>query len=439
MFRYFWDLIKIQFKNLNKIFILSVFVGIFLPLLYTFLRTLFIIDNGSNSYAMTQYWVYIQVALEVIGAFLILPIFTFNKEHHLRKNIAILFFVIIILIFILIILFSFTPILLDDMEKMNNDQDITRNDLRNFLFISIIANIFLIYEQFLLSEVICEQKSIKVLILTALSLTFKISIDLLFLAPFSPIEFNINNLALSQLISSFIIILVLQIMWILSYLKNKSKAVFSELKKYFYRGIIPGLESFIRNFFYIFVTLEIVNSLGENEWNSWNLANWIYWQLLFQFVTIFQYSLVAERVNNKKINSDQATYFFIFIDILIFLILTPILITFIIPILIDSNEINWLNLTTQTAWILFPFMLILSITTLLKTKFLVENKLHYILISTIITNFIIYFPVFICLQIGINFNYNANLILWSIGIFLSFITCIFQFKYLLNNTNFAKI
>lgn len=66
-------MIKELFDNLKKLdkkFIISMAIGVLLPMIYGFTRVLWILDYGSTTYAMASYWVYIQVFLEVIVAFL---------------------------------------------------------------------------------------------------------------------------------------------------------------------------------------------------------------------------------------------------------------------------------------------------------------------------------------------------------------------------------
>ena len=416
-----------EFKKIDRKFLLACIVGIFLPLTYGILRTYFIVSHGSNSYALSSYWSYIQIFMEITGAFLILPLFTFANKKNGNKNFSILVGVVGALLILIMLLFSLTVPLLNSMVEINTDDSITRNMLRNFLWLSFISNGLLIYEKFLMADVIIERNNKKVYLFTSIALTLKISLDILFLSSISPIEYSVNNIALSQMISTIIIIAFLQIYWFITYYKESSKIKFDkeELIIYYKKGVVPGFEVAVRNFFYAFVTLKIVNSLGELQWNSWHLAGWVYWHIIFQFTIVFEYVLLSERINNKDLDFKKVTRLFLLFDLAIFIIIGPISIIFILPLIVDEEE--WLSLTTITAFIMLPFMYFMGTQGLFRTKFLTENKLRLILYNTLITNLVIQLPVFIIMLFGVSINYSANLAIWMSAISMSYFIYVFQY------------
>ena len=102
--------------------------------------------------------------------------------------------------------------------------------------------------------------------------------------------------------------------------------------RYYKKGFFPALELTIRNLAYIFVILQVALQLGENDFNTWNMAGYIYWVVILRIVIVFDYYLISESTQGKT-NSEISKLVTImaFIEFLIFFVLGILLSLFYLP------------------------------------------------------------------------------------------------------------
>ncbi len=418
-----------ELKKINKTFLVICILGIFLPILYSWLRVIWIVSDSQNTIQMASTWIYIQIIVEVFTAMIILPLFTYSKENK-KKSPTIFISVFVITIIVFYFLVTFFPWLFQKMLENDANLLFTHKELRIFLIIAMASSSLKILEKFLISDIIVERDSIEGIFTIGVNMFIKIFFDLLLISPLFISNFNLIYLSLSSLVSSIIIIFVLTLYWIFKYKKNNVNWIinFSDLKEFYRKGIWPGAEVFVRNLFYFLVTLSILNQLsGDNAFVIWNYGGWIYWVIIIQLSNSFRYSLLSERVNNKEANLDVLTNCYILFDLIIYIFLTPLAIKFILPTIIDDEFI--LKSSTQTAWALSISMFYVSAYGKLTTKFMTENKYIYMFFITLVNSLLISLPVKIFMLAGGQVNYAQNLIIFELGIFTSFIMGYFLYNF----------
>ena len=79
------DTIKKLFPLKNK-FLTYLLISTLLPLIYSTLRVFWVLDINEQVYAMSNFWVYIELVVEVVGAFIIMPFFA-EVNTKLEENI----------------------------------------------------------------------------------------------------------------------------------------------------------------------------------------------------------------------------------------------------------------------------------------------------------------------------------------------------------------
>ncbi len=426
-----------EFKKVDKGFLLVLLFAVSIPVIYSFLRLLWITDDGSQSYAMTSFASYIQVIFEIFMVFLIVPLFTYRKSEFLTKSNSMLIGIVIISFFMFLFSLCLVPLIYQGMINMNPDAD--KEDLLIYLIIMSLSYSLEIVEFYFISEIVIEKHNFKGMLVVSLGLLIKIVVDLLLISSIAVVDFTIVNVAISSLISSLIIIFVLFILFIVKQHRTIAiqKVKISEIMDFYKRGFYPGLDILIANFFYAFVTLKIVSNLSETGWNSWHLGMWIYWHIIFKITAVLKYSLLSESKNNEEIDEHNLTVLYCIFDTIIFFTLGPILSLTLLKTVVDDPD--WLKLSTATSLYMIPFMLAMSIGDKLKIKMLNTNNYKYILWDTAIANFIIEFPVLIMLMVGIEFNYLENLLIWTATTSFYFVLIVLFYRKILNKEKEEKI
>jgi len=252
-----------ELKKIDKRFLLVLLFSTLVPIIYSYLRLMWITSEGSETYSMTSFNAYINALAEVFTAFLILPVFSYRKQEYRTKSNSLLFSVFLASMVLLIILLIINYSLLEKMIELNPDA--SREELLTFLRLTSISKALEIFETYLIYEIAIEKNSAKGIFITTLSLMLKIVIDILLISKFAIVDFNIINVALSSLISTLIVIGTLVILYFFNQHKTITiqKIHFNDMLNFYKRGFFPGLDKLIGNFFYTFVTLAIVNHLGE--------------------------------------------------------------------------------------------------------------------------------------------------------------------------------
>ncbi len=422
-----------ELKKIDKKFLIVLLFATIAPVVYSFLRTLWITSDSATSYAMTSFNAYISAFTEIFAVFLVLPIFTYQKQEYKSKSNSLLFAVILATIILMIILLLSNQFTLKQMMILNPDA--SRSELLTYLRLIAITNALSILETYLIYEIILDKNIYKGIFITIITLVLKIILDFILISNYAIIPFTIINVAWSSLISTIIIVSILLFWYFYHQEKTTSikRAKIPEMMEFYRRGFYPGLNKLIANFFYVFVTLAILSNLKETEWNAWNLGTSLVWHISFYLANVFKFSLVSEIVNNDQIDKHRLTLAYILLDIIVFVGFAPIYIPLLTPILIQDK--SWLSLSMLTSFLMVLPFLTIALAEKLQIRMVYENKFHYVVAGTVISNLLINLPILLALLSGIKFNYLDNYLLSATSNYLVLLIDSFFYYSLLKEEN----
>lgn len=389
--------IKLSLKNINyKLFIALLVMGL-CPTIYTTLRVFWLGElPGEWSFSIAGQLSWVNLLYEVINEAIILPLFYFigkvildKKELTNRIKTGLLIsLATYFCLSVLIIIFAEDLLLL--MAASPNIIEASVSYIR----IESIANIFIILFNFILVSLITLGKDKYVYILTVVKLVLSIVIDVFLLSNLS-VSFNlgVNGIAYSNIIvnlSLFIVsIFILYKEGINIF--NKEKLSFSWIKEFVKVGGISGLESFVRNLFYMVMISRMVNVVGE-QGTYWVANNFIWGWLLLPVIQLGELIKQEIATNKESLRKNTLGYFFITTCIcLLWVITIPLYKPFMSRILNFSEVDKLFNL----VMVLLVFYMCYAFQNIFDSTFYGLGKTNYMLFESVVTNIIYYGVCFI--------------------------------------------
>ena len=308
--------LKLSLKNINyKLFIALLVMGL-CPTIYTTLRVFWLGElPGEWSFSIAGQLSWVNLLYEVINEAIILPLFYFigkvildKKEITNRiKTGLLLSFAVYFCLSIIIVIFAEDLLLL-----MAASPDIIEASV-SYIRIEAIANIFIILFNFILVTLITLGKDKNVYILTVIKLILSVVIDTFLLSNLRvSLNLGVNGIAYSNIIVNLILfVLSIYILYKEGInLFNREKLTFSWIKEFLKVGGRSGLESFVRNLFYMLMISRMVNVVGE-QGTYWVANNFIWGWLLLPVIQLGE--LIKQEVSTNKdaIKNNTLGYFFI--------------------------------------------------------------------------------------------------------------------------------
>lgn len=435
--------IKYSLKNINyKLFISLLVMGL-CPTIYTTLRVFWLGNLPSEySFSIAGQLSWVNLIYEIINEAIILPLFYFTgkvlldkKELTNRIKTGLLISLIIyLLLSVIIIVFAEELLIL-----MAADANIIKESVQ-YIRIESIANIFLILFNFILVALVTIGKDKYVYILTVIKLLLCVVFDI-FLVSNLNISFNlgINGIGVSNIIVN--LLLLIASILILNKEKinlfNKDKLDFKWTKEYFKVGSISGIESFVRNLFYMVMISRMVNVVGE-QGTYWVANNFIWGWLLLPVIQLGE--LIKKEVATSKdaVEKNSLGYFTITLFIcLLWFILIPLYKPF-MQYILNFNEVDKLF---ELVLVLLGFYVLYAIQNVFDSTFYGLGKTNYMLFESVVTN-IIYYG--ICFILYITNVFKPSLLgialMFGIGNAFDSIVSLIAYLYLIkkNNLNILK-
>ena len=389
--------LKLSLKNINyKLFIALLVMGL-CPTIYTTLRVFWLGElPGEWSFSIAGQLSWVNLLYEVINEAIILPLFYFigkvildKKELTNRIKTGLLIsLATYFCLSVLIIIFAEDLLLL-----MAASPDIIEASI-SYIRIEAIANIFIILFNFILVSLITLGKDKYVYILTVVKLVLSVVLDTFLLSNFS-VSFNlgVNGIAYSNIIvnlSLFIVsIFILYKEGINIF--NKEKLSFSWIKEFLKVGGISGLESFVRNLFYMVMISRMVNVVGE-QGTYWVANNFIWGWLLLPVIQLGELIKQEIATNKESLRKNTLGYFFITTCIcLLWVITIPLYKPFMSRILNFSEVDKLFNL----VMVLLVFYMCYAFQNIFDSTFYGLGKTNYMLFESVVTNIVYYGVCFI--------------------------------------------
>lgn len=442
------DIISIGFnkigtslKNINyKLFISLLVMGL-CPTIYTTLRVFWLGQlPGEWSFSIAGQLSWVNLLYEVINEAIILPLFYFigkvildKKSLTNRIKTGLLITLSIYLLLSVVIIIFAEPLL----KVMATSPNIIEASI-TYIRIESIANIFSILFQFVLISLITLNKNKYVYILTGLKLILCSTLDLFLVSNLDvSLNLGVNGIAYSNIAVNLLLFIVSLLLLYKEGINifNKEKLCFKWSKELFKVGGISGIESFVRNIFYMVMISRMVNIVGE-QGTYWVANNFIWGWLLLPVLQLGELIKQEVATNKENVKNNSLGYFTItlFICILWFICL-PLYKPFMIHVLQFSDVDKLFELVIVLLWsyVLFAFQNIFDAT------FYGLGKTHYMLFESIVTN-VIYYGV--CFILYLTNVFQPSLIgialMFGIGNAFDSVVSLLAYIYLLKKNTYRK-
>ena len=379
-------------KNINyKLFISLLIMGL-CPTIYTTIR-LFWLGNipDTYSYSIAGQLSWVNLLYEVISEALILPLFYFigkvisDKKELVNRIKTGLIIVLTLYLLLSGMVYIFVEPLLKFMEISSDILPLSIKYIR----LESIANIFSILTNFILIALVTCGKEKFVYFYTFIKLILLILLDILFISKLNcSLKLVVNGIVISNIIINIIMFLlsIILLCKLKIHIFNNKKYDFTWTKELLKVGGISGIESFVRNIFYIIMISRMVNIVGE-QGTYWVANNFIWGWLLLPIIQLGE--LIKQEISTNKTNIQKNIQGYIFITsiiCLVWIVFIPLYKPFMYNILNynDVDKLFNLVIVLLGSYIFFAFQNIFDST------FYGMGKTNYMLFESIITNVIYY-------------------------------------------------
>lgn len=428
-------------KNVNyKLFISLLVMGL-CPTIYTSLRVFWLGQlPGEWSFSIAGQLSWINLLYEVINEAIILPLFYFIGKVILEKKSLtnriktglLITLSIYLLLSVVIIIFA-EPLL----KVMATSPNIIEASI-TYIRIESIANIFSILFQFVLISLITLNKNKYVYILTGLKLILCSTLDLFLVSDLNvSLNLGVNGIAYSNIAVNLLLFIVSLLLLYKEGINifNKEKLCFKWSKELFKVGGISGIESFVRNIFYMVMISRMVNIVGE-QGTYWVANNFIWGWLLLPVLQLGELIKQEVATNKENVKNNSLGYFTITLFIcLLWFICLPLYKPFMIHVLQFSDVDKLFKLVMVLLWsyVLFAFQNVFDAT------FYGLGKTHYMLFESIVTN-VVYYGV--CFVLYLTNVFQPSLIgialMFGIGNAFDSVVSLLAYIYLLKKNTFNQ-
>jgi Na+-driven multidrug efflux pump len=346
---------------------------------------------------------WVSLILEIFQEALILPLYhqlgatiqcQTRTKNKLKIGVMVTFFVHLILSGVLIALaWPLLKCMAQKQENLEATVIYIRLELCNIPLNSV--NTFFVTTL----TVLMANKHLYVVLLLRMCSTIATDTCFLSTLPFS-LQLGVKGIAYGNLISTCVVFAYCCVIcwqhlhFTTDDIFNKSSYNFSWMKSWTSVGLFSGLDSLIRNVFYILCVLRMMNVVEEQGlyWRS-NEFIWNWLLLLYlPLANVLKQDACGDDTMNHKHKLSSYILFVIFI-LLIWLLSLPLWKLFFISAMHvnDTDAQHMLSLVL----LLLPFYLMFMVTTLLNSVFYAKGRTHYLAIKSTVPNLCINLPAFV--------------------------------------------
>ena len=401
--------LKTSLKNINyKLFFALLVMGL-CPTIYTTIRVFWLGQlPGEWAFSIAGQLSWVNLIYEIINEAIILPLFYFvgkvlldKKELTNRLKTGLIITLGVYLVLTLVTITCANPLL----KLMATSPDII-DASATYIRIESVANIFAILSQFALVTLVTLGKDKQVYALTGVKLVLCVIFDIFFVSTLKcSLNLGVNGIAITNIIVNAILFAVTMFLLYKQGVNvfNKEKLNFKWIKDYARIGGISGLESFVRNIFYMVMICRMVNVVGE-QGTYWVANNFIWGWLLLPISQLGELIKQETSTNQAAVTNNSLGYFIITLGIcLIWFITIPLYKPFMQRVLqfSDVDKLFTLVLILIGFYVLYAFQNVFDAT------FYGLGKTHYMLFESVLTNIIYYGFCFILYVTGV---FNPSLI-----------------------------
>ena len=429
--------IKRSFARFNwPLYSALLFTGL-LPTIYTTIRINYLGDlPGDWGVNIASQLVWVNLILEVVYEALILPLFyligkTINDKaqtvNKIKSGLVVTFCIYLVCTLIITI---FAKQLVTSMAQNPDTIDATTSYIRFEMGAAIIFSLV----KFMMVVFILLNYRIHIYVLLLIQMFLSIILDSFFLSKFDfSLDLGINGIAFSN-----IIVYASMLVYILYIFNRKYDFTAGDFQKDYdfhwleeWRkiGQYSGLDSFIRNAFYVIFIVRMMNVISE-QGTYWVANGFIWAWLLLPFYPLAE--LLKQDVASRKVidhKEKTAAYFTIATGIILLWFITiPFWKLFFEKVLNVSDS----DAIFELVLVLIPFYVLYVYNTLADSVFYGKGKTELLALQSIITNVTVHGTAFILFRMGI---FDPTLmgiaLLFGTGIFVdSIVTYVLYFRYL---------
>ncbi len=394
-------------RNLNNKFDFKLYfallISMFIPTIYTTVRIFFIGSLPSaKAFSIAGQLGWINLIYEVIEEAIILPLFYFIGQvihdktkltEKIKSGLA-TSGIVYSLLSLFIILFVH-PLL----NIMAAGSEITEAAVV-YIRIESIGNIFALLFSFLLVvfTTIGKGKYLYILLIAKMLLSILIDTFLVSTLSFSA-NLGINGIGISNIISNVLLVIVAIILLRKEdiHIFDKTTTDFSWIKDFSKIGGVSGLESLVRNLFYMFMVCRMVNVVGEQ--GTYWVANSFIWGWLLKPINALGELIKKEISSDKNAITEKTKQYFVvtFIICALWFVTIPAWKPFMQNIL-HFNEVDKLFILVI---VLIGFYVTYALQNIFDMTFYGLGKTNYMFWETVVTNVTYYGSFFILFKTGI--------------------------------------
>ena len=228
-----------------------------------------------------------------------------------------------------------------------------------------------------------------VYIMTFIKLILSVILDLFLISSLScSLNLGVNGIAISNIIVNIIMFIAVLVLLFKENINvfNKDKMDFAWAKEFVKIGGISGIESFVRNIFYMVMIARMVNVVGE-QGTYWVANNFIWGWLLLPIIQLGELIKHEVSINKENVKTNTLGYFVITFGIcLIWFITIPLYKPFMVNILQFSD----VNKLFELVMVLISFYVLYAIQNVFDSTFYGLGKTEYMLFESVVTNIIYY-------------------------------------------------
>jgi Na+-driven multidrug efflux pump len=412
-----------------------------LPTIYTTVRINFLGDlPGDWGFNIASQLAWVNLMLEVIQEALILPLFfcigitIANKEqtiNRVRTGMAVTLGLYLTFT-ILILLFANSLV-----EWMAQNPD-TIDETATYIRLEMIGSTLFSLVRFLIIVFILMDMRVHIYAILGIQVFLTILFDSLFLSTLDfSLELGVNGIAYSNAIASFVTLVYATVVFSrkmgMSFSDWKTNYDFTWLKSWWDVGKYSGLDSFVRNLFYMLFIVRMMNVL-EEQGTYWVANGFIWGWLLLPFYPLADL-LKQDTSQPETIDHKEKTFAY-------FGIATVMCVLWILTIpLWDSFMSGVMNVpdyekVTGLVLILLPFYILFSYNTLMDSVFYGKGRTELLAYQSIITNVSVYGTAFLLFQAGIFAPTLTSIaLLFGTGIAVDSIVTYVMYRKLLKDSN----
>lgn len=395
--------LKNSLKSINYKLLLTLWATLFIPVVYRTVRFFWLgsmPDTWSFSIAANMQW--INVLFEVLEEAFILPLFFViaaikkNKDQDTtnRKILGKIYTIVAIYIVCIVMFISLAPQMLDWMSNSvptSSTIGFVRNEFANRFFVMFtkIGSVVLILNN--------KWRTLILLLLVEMFMQGMLDTFMISTYSFSA-NLGARGIGYDDSITyGTLSIVYIVVMFRLLEIKKSEllHPIWNSNTKAATQFVLSGLESFVRNAFFIFYVVKVVAKL-DNQYNQgdfWVTNSFIWDWLLLPILAIGQYINRDSAITDKKktlIERFGGVSILILITIILWFAFIPAYDPFIHYVLNNPNH----ELISHLAIISIGFYIPFAFNEMIDKALYGEGRAGFMLVQSLITNIVIYMPIY---------------------------------------------